>query len=451
MKGMKAKMLMCVLAAGLVGGAGKMAYGKGVAHFSTGQGEFDVVLDVAGRPRAVAAFAGLADGSLAWVDMGTGAVRGGDGEDAFYAGFEGTRVVDGVALFGGTREVGEGKRAGTGMSMPTDAGGMFEVREGAMGFAVDWGYFATPFEGEGGLGFWLTNAVSTWPVFGQVAEDGLGAFHAWAAAVASTNGTGGGKGAAITLDWSGLTAEESNALEAARAMLPRARGVETRFGASYKELKLTVPARAQALVSWGTNLAEWTVSRWGWNESTNGWAVTQGWGDFGGSATADRGFVGFDAVEYPAMGGNGLEGRWQLWVDFGGGVGYRLWADFAARTGTVDLVESGTVTWQTAVGELRVYREGAESVRVYCAKGADTYSFFLRTPGVLGDGATGTVSAVFYNPLSGEGGKSFGMYEVVEGWERKKGAPRMGRTRNPQGGRMLVELEKRTAEAARRQ
>lgn len=393
--------------------------------------EFRVLLDVEKAPVAVANFMGLADGSQRWVDPETGWVRGGEG-DAFYDGM----VFDwnaGSVLRGGLRGV-EGTDGGVGYTgrpgytirSEVGAGGWSEVDEGALAIVeripVNGGLSAwlgdeldVMHSGGAELGLFLTNGVVPWTVFGHVAAGDEAGLRALAVAVAT-----GATAVEWSVDTGSMTEAERAALEAARGVLPVARGIETRLDGTGLAWELSGKSRLGIMTS--TNLmAGWTYQQGMWNEGEEKLKLGVGWGDLG--LGGEQGFAAFTEVENPAMAGDEMSGKWIIGVEHTEQT-VQYWLDFDGGTGIWATVEGGTVKENGLVGDVRAARETANSIYVQMSIGMNIRFYWF---GVVDDGAKeGWFQAAQISlGFGGEPEKDSGRFEWSEGWgedeKRQKG------------------------------
>lgn len=367
--------------------------------------DFRVVLDASGQPSAVANFIGLADGTRRWVDPADGRVRGGGG-DAFYDGM----VFDwntGTTLRGGLKNVrqADGSWAYAGGPGYTVVGKTDEAwsafPEGALALVEGEG----PHTGGGEIAFALTNTATAWTVFGRVAEGGAEALRALAAQVAES----GPADVRWELDLSGMTEAERAALESARAGLPEAGGIETRFEAGNR-LAFEWPGASQLHITrWEDMSAPPNYVAGGWNEGAAARSMAIGWADV--YLTGARGFLSLSRVRYPLFAANPFTGKWRMLAEH---TGQRIqyWFDFDGRTGMMARVESGQITEQAVFSQLESWRTSANGITVYYGRG------FVANYYHLGFAAPGARSGRFMSEQRvGEETTDWGLFELAEGWD----------------------------------
>lgn len=377
-------MMMKRIAEGLVLGlamalAGS-ARGEVVATARSPEGEFPefrVVLDAAGEASAVANFMGLLDGSQAWLDPETWAVRGG-AEDAFYKGMvfdwnEGSMVRGGlrsvastnggVEYTGGTGYTVKGK--GEHSRDAVSLGSLVLLEEGG------------PHSGGGEIALALTNGTTTWTVFGQVRAGDEAGVRGLAAAV-----SGGATKVEWSVDMGGATTEERMALEKARDELAVVEGIETHLNAGGPEWEW--PGKSRLEISLSTNL----VSGWHhsveWNEGGETLQMSVPWGNLGWMnedqsivvLDGEQGFASFVDVRHPKLTGEILTGKWRLGVDHSEQQ-MQYWLDFDKRTGMWARVESGAITDSGRVTGIRMWRETGNSLVVFFGMGNIPNYYYL--------------------------------------------------------------------------
>lgn len=423
------------------------AHGEVVATARSPEGkfpEFRVALDAVGAPVAVANFMGLVDGSQAWLDPVTGGVRGG-ADDAFYTGM----VFDwhaGSVLRGGLKEK-ERKgivehTGGPGYTIRSEVGasGWNEVKEGTLALVeriqtLDGALIGDSFAGwfggaevdvmHGGgaeLGLFLTNGVVPWTVFGHVPEQDKAGLRGLAEAV--------GRGATEVrwaVDASGATAAELSALAAARAELPMVHGCATRLTAAGPEWEWS--GKSRLWYSLSTNL----LSGWHplplWNEGDEPSTMDVPWANLGWKEEDEtyvvldgpQGFASFAEVEYPAMAGEPLAGKWTIQVEHTGQT-MQYWLDFngawGGGTGIWAKVEGTNVTEVGNVSGAFAARETGNSICVRFFRGMTIQYYWF---GVEKEGDTGGRFQSVQIEV-GEGGleeKDAGTYEWVAGWGKE--------------------------------
>lgn len=412
--------------------------------------EFRVALDAVGAPAAVANFTGLADGSRKWVDPSWGRVRGGDG-DSFYGGGV-IDMEDATCVRGGLRAIPDGEGG-----MKYEGGpGYFVPGKGEEGWTVvEEGSFALvendgPHSGGGELALFVTNGVTPWTVLGKVPEADLAGLRELAARVQG--------GEAVGVEWevdaSGATAEEKAALEAGRALLPEAIGMESRVAAGGAGLTFEWPGRSRLLIFTSEELTG------GFAAVGDGWRMaeepgTEGltWGALG--LTGSRGFVTLAGATQPKWTGQKFTGKWwmgleypdhqeEIWWDFGDGSG--------KGTGLVAVVEGGAVTATAKFSQASSWRETGNSIIAYYGRGVIGYYHYL---GFAEEGAQR--GRFMYRLLKylDEVGRTWGTFEMEEGWAREPGVVSGVKCRGTEAagsgipaGRAAKRTEPRTATAS---
>lgn len=371
---------------------------------------FRVVLDATGQPAAVANFLGLADGSQSWADPETGHVRGGAG-DAFYKDFvfdwQGNGVVRGgshgmVAQDGSVQYTGGPGYTVTGK---TDEG-WTPHGWGALALVEEDG----PHSGGSEIALHLTNGVTAWTVFGQVAAGDEAGARELAARVAE-----GVTDAEWSIDASGATKEETTALATARAALPRTRGIESRLPEGATGIAFDWPPNTRLVISGGGDLM--TGLGWlgaGWHEQETVLSVDFAWEDLGLGGT--KGFVALSGVEYPKWTGRPFTGKWRMVMEH---TGKRLqyWFDFDGKTGMVAVVESGEITTRSSFSQVETWRETGNSIGIYYGQGLMGNFYYL------GFAEAGAMAGRFMSKqmtIIGETGRDWGTFELAEGWEEEK-------------------------------
>lgn len=379
--------------------------------------EFRVVLDAVGAPVAVANFMGLVDGSQAWVDPETRAVREGAG-DAFYKGMVfdwntgdmvrgGLRAVAGtngaVQYTGGTgyTAMGKGEHSRDAVSV----GSLILPEEGG------------PHSGGGEIALALTNGTTPWTVFGQVKAGEEAGLRELAEAV-----TGGATEVEWSVDASGATAEERAALEKGRAALAAVRGIRTRLDGAGPEWELD----GKSLLGISTTAdpaGGWTF-QWGmWNEGDEATGLAVGWDGLG--MGDGRGFASFLEVTHPKLTGKPFSGKWRIGVEHSA-QRMQYWLDFDGGTGMWAVVESGAVTDSGRISGIRSWRETGNSVFVFFGMGltANYYYFGFAEEGAM-EGRF--MSKQQYTAWT----EDWGRFEMAEGWDAaaEKAVRRSGRRR----------------------
>lgn len=408
-------------------------------------GEFRVVLDALGSPRAVANFMGLVDGSRAWIDPETKVVRGGTG-DAFYDGM----VFDmhmGSVVRGGLREMNRGgiveHSGGPGYALRSETGenGWSEVEEGSLvlvermltgdGVLSQYftGYFGDVFEmdvrhsGGAELGLFLTNGVVPWTVFGQVPEEDKAGLRELSAAVEQ-----GATEVRWAVDASGMTEAERTALEAARAELPVVRGIQAK--ATTNGVEWAWSGKSRLWYSLSTNLLAGWHHLDTWNEAREASDVRMPWGNLGwpeggGYVTLDglQGFATFAEAEHPSLAGTPLDGKWTIGTAQTG-QDMQFWLDFSGQTGYWGKVDGGVVTSVGTVSEVHCERETANSLCVMFFLGTSIRYYWF---GVEEDGAAGgRFQSVQVEVMSGECMADNGVFVWVAGWGEDDGREEEG-------------------------
>lgn len=404
---MKSKTAFWFLGVAALAAMGGAARGEVVATARSPEGEFEefrVVLDAMGEPVAVANFMGLVDGSRPWVDRETGRVRGGAG-DAFYAGMVFSEG-NGTMMAGGLR----GRKDGDGTVAYTDGPGYTVLGKtneawtafgrGALALAETGG----PHSGGGELVLFLTNGVTGWTVFGQVAPGGAAGVEALSARVEG--------GAATEVEWtvdaSGATEGELAALAEAEAWLPRATGVRTGFGEEWR-LEFEWPGQSRLGIWYGGDLMEdMQYTDGGWNDGTESWAMSIGWEEAG--LEGQKGFLGFTAVRYPGMTGEALRGKWRMLMEHTG-QWIQYWFDFDGGTGMWAVVESGQIADSGYLANIQTGRTAGNSVGMFFGVGLTANYYYL------GFGEAGARTGRFMSrQLVGNESLDWGMFKMVEGW-----------------------------------
>ena len=403
-------------------------------------GEFRVVLDAVGAPVAVANFMGLVDGSQAWMDTEEGWVRGGEG-DAFYDGMVFDWNAESV-LRGGLRGVmgTNGTVAYTGepgytIRSEVGASGWNAVEEGSLALveripsangvltAELQGWLKNEVDvmhsGGGEVGLFLTNGMVPWTVFGHVPVEDKEGLRQLAAAVAEEPAE-----VRWEVDAARMTEAERAALETARTELPSAHDIETRLNATGPEWTWSGKSRLWYTLS--TNLmAGWHYLNL-WNEGTGSSTLNVAWANLGwrepdGNIVAlerPQGFASFAEVEYPAMGGEPLSGKWKIGVEHTGQA-MQYWLDFngnpSGGTGIWAKVEGTNVTEVGRVSGVFSQRETGNSIciRFFLGMSIRFYWFGVEKEGVT-EGWFQEVQVEV-----DEGGKIYedsGPYEWTRGW-----------------------------------
>jgi len=416
------------------------------ADFAVPQGTFTVELDALQAPRATANFIDLVDGTRTWRDPATGAVRGTDADDGFFADMRFYAMAGTVALLGGMRPYtgsdGGEYWDGPGYTILDEVTNGIPLVRGVLAMAE----FTGPHSGGGELALVLTNLTQEWTGFGAVTGAGMTVVAAVADEV--TNGSGRVT-AQIAIRAEGITPEETAALDSAREDLP---DVETMALGFIRESNVMAraafwsAARSRACLATLSNLAaeSWSVLPGDWNTDTNDVWLEVPLTSIPGVGNRTGFLYGSQAV-YPKMTVETFSGKhriaaahtgmdMQYWLDFAGGTG--MWA----RVSNGVPVESGTIDW---VGQELAT---ANSVHVVLFIGMTAYHYWL------GLDEAGALTGRYYCELwflnAELTGTDRGMFERAAGWGRKRvvlpdtgNPPALART----AGTAMVPMETWTA------
>ncbi len=405
---------LALMALGMVLGVTAHAEVVATARSPEGKfGEFRVVLDVVGAPVAVADFTGLADGRQKWVNPVSGEVRGGGGQDAFYDGMV-FDMFDGNCVRGGMRPIPDGEggvkyEGGAGFAALGKGKEVWtEVSEGTLAMVENEG----PHNIEGELALYVTNGMTQWTAIGQVRDADLPGMRKLAALVR--------EGEVVAVEWdvdeSGATAAERTALEAGRALLPEPFGMEAGIGAEGAGFTLVLPASSRVAVFTSENLTGgFSYEGEAWNLTEEPGAMEFGWNTW--LLTGMQGFVTLAGVRQPMWSGHKFQGKWWMGMDY---PDHReeIWWDFTKGTGLVVMVVGGEATGTNRFSQASSWRETGNSIVAYYGRGFFGHYHYL---GFAEAGATGGRFMYKQLYLIDEVGRTWGTFEMEEGWAREPG------------------------------
>lgn len=419
-RGMKAMARSLLLGAGVaMAFACGESFGEVVARARSPEGafaEFRVVLDAEGEGVAVANFVGLVDGTRKWVDPESGRVRGG-AEDAFYRGMV-FDLADVDCVRGGLRAIPDGEGGTKYEGVPgyfvagRKAEAWTEAGDGTLALAENDG----PHSGSGELALYATNAVTPWPVLGRVPGEDMGGARELAALVRG--------GATVAVEWevdaSRATAGELAALEAGRELVPEAFGLESGLAENGAGVAFVWPGSSRLLLYTSEDLTGGFAKVGdGWRTVEDAGAERLAWEAL--NLTGNRGFVTLAGATQPQWGGHRFTGKWWMGLDY---ADHReeIWWDFGDGTGTgtglVAMVEGGEVTGVAKFSQATSWRETGNSIVAYYGRGFIGHYHYL---GFAEEGASAGRFMYKQTYLIDEVGRTWGTFEMEEGWAREPG------------------------------